>query len=300
MVKPKVIVLMATYNGIHWLPNQLKSILNQQGVDVALTVSDDQSSDATYDFLKRISTLDSRVRVLPNTKKFASAGMNFLRLLKDSDLSKVDFVAFSDQDDIWLDNKLCEVVDVIKLNEVDGYSGNVTAFWPDGTKELICKSQPQQKFDFMFESAGPGCSFVFTQKLAIELQRFLSSNQEACKGVALHDWFTYAFAKSRGYNWHIDKESYVMYRQHEQNVLGANSGFKAKLNRWNKMREGWYRNQVLLIGNLLGYDSQFPITALKRYNLWDRLILILNVRKLRRRFRDCCALAFFFMFPLNK
>jgi rhamnosyltransferase len=300
MVTPKVIVLMATYNGNVWLPTQLKSILNQKGVDVALIVSDDQSSDTTHDYLKKISELDDRVKVLPNIKKFGSAGMNFLRLLKDSDLSKVDYVAFSDQDDIWLENKLTKAINYIFENNVDGYSSNVTAFWSDGTKKLIFKSKPQQKYDYMFESAGPGCSFVFTQKLAIELQRFLSSNQEACKEVALHDWFTYAFAKSRGYNWHIDKESYVMYRQHEQNVLGANSGFKAKINRWNKMREGWYRDQVLILGNLLGYDSQFPITALKRYNLWDRLILILNVRKLRRRFRDCCALAIFFIFPLIK
>lgn len=300
MYIPKIAVLIATYNGIEWIAEQIESIRHQTNVNVSLYFSDDQSTDGTKEFIEELDNNKIELTLLSSEVKFGSAGSNFLRLLKDVNISNFDYIAFSDQDDIWLENKLCEAINVIKLNEVDGYSGNVTAFWPDGTKKLIYKSKPQQKYDYMFESAGPGCTFVFTQKLAIELQRFLSSNQDACKGVALHDWFTYAYARSHGYKWFINSDSHVMYRQHEENVLGANSGFKAKVSRWKKMREGWYLDQILLLGSLLGYEDKFPITALKRNGFYDRLALIANVRKLRRRLQDCFVLAIFFVLPLKK
>lgn len=297
---PNVVVLVATYNGLQWIAEQIESIQNQVGVNISLYFSDDQSTDGTKMFIEKLESDKVEVVLLPSKVKFGSAGANFLRLLKDVDMSKFDYVAFSDQDDIWLENKLSHAIDAIKLNGVDGYSGNVTAFWPNGNKKNIYKSQAQQNYDYMFESAGPGCSFVFTRKLAIELQRFLSLNQDECKGIALHDWFTYAYARSHMYKWFIDRESYVLYRQHEENVLGANSGLKAKIMRWKKMREGWYREQALLLGNLLGYDNKFPITALENYQLLARFRLIYNVRKLRRSFRDALVLALFFIMPSKK
>lgn len=297
---PNIAVLMATYNGIEWIAEQVESIQSQVGVNVSLYFSDDESTDGTKAFTEKFKSEEVEIVFLPSKVKFGSAGANFLRLLKDVDVSKFDYVAFSDQDDIWVDTKLCNAVNAIKHNEVDGYSGNVTAFWPNGMKKITHKSQQQQKYDYMFESAGPGCSFVFTRKLATELQHFLSSNQEGCKDIALHDWFVYAYARSRMYNWFIDHESYVFYRQHENNVLGVNAGFKAKVSRWKKMRKGWHRSQALLLGNLLGYENQFPISAFKNYSLWSRLSLIANVRKFRRSFRDALALGLFFMVPSKK
>ena len=297
---PNIAVLMAVYNGEEWLKAQLDSIFNQYGVNVHIYASDDLSNDGSYNFLTNLSKVDSRLTVLPHAGRFGSAGANFLRLLKDVDISKFDYVAFSDQDDIWLEKKLFRAFTIIKTKVVDGYSGNVTAYWTDGKHELICKSEPQQQYDYMFESAGPGCSFVFTQKLAVELQRFLTLNQGKCREVALHDWLTYAYARSRMYKWFIDSEPYVLYRQHQKNVLGANFGFKAKVMRWRKMREGWHRNQALILGDLLGYEKKFPITALQSYQFLARFRLILNVRKLRRSFRDAVALALFFMVTSKK
>lgn len=300
MDKPRIIVLMATYNGIVWLPDQIKSILSQDNVDITLLVSDDCSSDTTYKYLSNISTSDSRVTVLPNKVKFGSAGANFLGLLKDVDVSKFDYVALSDQDDIWAENKLRSAIDAIKLNLVEGYSSNVTAFWANGVNKLISKSQAQQKYDYMFESAGPGCTFVITKNLALNLQKLLSTNQNKFNGIALHDWFIYAYARSRGYRWVIDKESHMLYRQHDKNVVGANIGIKAKLYRWKKMRDGWHMKQAILIAEILGYSNNFPIRELSNYSFLDRLKLIANIRKLRRRLRDCFALTIFFLLPLKK
>ena len=298
--KPKIAVLLATFNGEVWLQEQLESIQNQSNVDVSIVVSDDCSFDNTLQGLKtEMNAIGKRLILLP-TQKLGSAAANFFRLLRDVDLSDVDYVALSDQDDIWLPNKLSHALEVTHVNQADAYSSNVIAFWPNGKKKIINKAQIQQDWDYMLESAGPGCTFVITKKLALALQDFLVKNKKACQSVDLHDWFIYAFARSKGYKWIIDDGSYMLYRQHADNVVGANVGLKAKLVRWRKLREGWLVQQALLIADILNYGNYLPMRQLRSPHVSDRLSLIINVKKLRRRWRDRMALILFLLLPLNK
>jgi len=296
--KPQIAVLLTTFNGEAYLNAQLKSIENQLDVEVLIVASDDGSSDHTPQLLNEALAVDRRITLLPSQKQ-GGAAANFFRLLRDADLTQVDYVALSDQDDIWLADKLSHAVQVIATNNLDAYSSNVMAFWTDGKQKLINKAQPQRQWDYMFESAGPGCTFVLTQKFALDLQQFLIANQQKCQPIALHDWYIYAFARSRGFKWFIDNESHMLYRQHESNVVGANVGVKAKLVRWEKLREGWLVKQTLLIADVLGYNDTWPIQRLKRYHIIDRLALIANVNKLRRRLRDRIALVLFLLLPLK-
>lgn len=296
--KPKVMVILATYNGIEWLEQQVESILKQLDVQIEIVVSDDSSSDGTLNYLVEKSR-SSSINILASNYQ-GSAGQNFLKLIRETNFKGIDYVAISDQDDIWKKNKIISAIKRVKFLSVDGYSGNVTAFWENGKQKLLNKAQPQQTLDYMFESSGPGCSFVLSKKLAMELQQFLLLNQAKCKDVALHDWFIYAFARSRGYKWTIDKESYISYRQHGKNVVGANIGIQAKKERWKKMREGWHRTQALLIANILGYGNDFPMVELERYSFFDRLTLMISFRSLRRRLRDALVLALYFMITPKK
>jgi rhamnosyltransferase len=297
---PKVAVCLAAFNGKQHIAEQLKSLLDQVDVEVTIYVSVDLSSDNTVALVKSFCKNDLRVVLLNESERYGSAAKNFFSLLRNSQFEAFDYVALSDQDDIWQEDKLSHAVQKIQQNKVDAYSSNVTAFWPNGKQKLINKSQTQQQFDYMFESAGPGCTFVITKRVALELQQFLITNQDKCQQVALHDWFIYAFARSKGFKWFIDSESYMLYRQHADNVVGANVGFKAKLVRWEKLREGWLIKQTLLIAGILGFTEAWPISKLKRYSFLDRLVLIVNVRKLRRRLRDRVALALFLLLPLRK
>jgi rhamnosyltransferase len=206
----------------------------------------------------------------------------------------------SDQDDIWQADKLSHSVRNILAKKVDAYSSNVIAFWPNGSQVLINKAQPQQRWDYMLESSGPGCTFVITKALAVVLQDFLVNNQVVCRPIVLHDWFIYALARSRGYRWLIDHEPHMFYRQHADNVVGANVGVEPKLARLKKLLEGWPVKQAILFAEILGYKNEWPIKKLIRYNYFDRLALIINVCKLRRRLLDRIALAFFLLLPLSK
>ena len=243
---------------------------------------------------------NEKITVLPKVKPSGSAAQNFFRLFRDTNFAGYDFIALSDQDDIWLPTKLSHAVHYIDTNNADAYSSNVTAFWANGHKKLINKAQPQRAFDYMFESAGPGCTFVLTQKLALELQGFLINHQQQCQHVALHDWFIYAYARSRGFKWVIDYESHMLYRQHHENVVGANVGLRALLMRFKKLRAGWLRAHALLIADILGYSDKLLMIKLKRNRLCDRVWLICHVADLRRRLLDRVALAFFLLISHKK
>ncbi|MDO9150503.1 MAG: glycosyltransferase [Methylotenera sp.] len=295
-----VVVTMAAYNGSQWIKAQTESILSQKNVNITLVVSVDLSSDITKKIVQDIALKNTKVVFLTDGERFGSASANFFRLIRDADLDAFDYIALSDQDDIWQADKLPHAINKIQENNIDAYSSNVTAFWPNGQQRLINKAQPQQQWDYMFESAGPGCTFVLTRKLGLEIQAFLIENQTQCQQVALHDWFIYAFARSRGFKWLIDHESHMLYRQHAVNVVGANVGIKAKIQRFKKLREGWLFEQALIIAEILGYTNMPPIQKIKRLSLLDRVWLIFNVSKLRRRLRDRIALAFFMMLFVKK
>lgn len=297
--KARVQVLLASYNGQNYIEEQLNSILNQSDIDVFIVISDDCSSDGTFNLLTRAANQNNRVVILPSIH-CGSAAENFFRLIRDADFSNIDFIALSDQDDIWQADKLLNAVQAIQKAHIDAYSSNVTAFWPNGKQRVINKAQPQQQWDYMLESAGPGCTFVLTKKLALEIQKFLIANQTSCQEVALHDWFIYAFARSRGFNWLIDQESRMLYRQHANNVVGANVGIKAKIQRFKKLREGWIFEQAMTTASILGYADMLAIQKVKRLSLLDRVWLIFNVKKFRRRLRDHLALVFLLLLPISK
>lgn len=296
---PRIAVCLASFNGEEHILEQLNSISNQTNVDVSIFVSDDCSEDNTYELLNNVARSNENI-VLLQRVKCGSAAKNFFRTIRDIDLTAFDYIALSDQDDIWQPDKLAHATQMIAANNVDVYSGNIVAFWPNGAEKLINKAQPQVRWDFMLESAGPGCTFVLSKKIAVDLQNFLIANANELTVVEMHDWFIYAFARSRGFKWYIDHESHMLYRQHANNVIGANVGFKANLARWGKLREGWLVDQALIIAKTLGYADAWPIKKLQRHHFLDRLALIANVNQLRRRLRDRIALLVFLLLPFKE
>jgi len=78
---------------------------------------------------------------------------------------------------------------------LDAYSSDVTAFWEDGREEVIVKSQPQTKYDYLFEAAGPGCTYVLTAFSLSQFKQFLLDNPKA-DDFKLHDWPIYAFYRT--------------------------------------------------------------------------------------------------------
>ncbi len=283
---PSVVICLAAFNGTRWLSDQLESILNQSGVALTVYVSVDISSDGTELWIDHAANKDSRIRVLPHGMHFGNAAGNFFRILRDINLSDFEYVGFSDQDDIWLPNKLSRAHEILSSTGADAYSSNVTGFWPDGRKVRVEKSQPQVKWDFLFEAAGPGCTYVMRKDLASAFQNTVRSHWNEVQNVGLHDWFAYAFAIANGYRWIIDDFSSMLYRQHENNQVGVNVGLRAFLHRADKVLSSWGLAQSALIARLVGLNEDPFVLRWACGSRLGLLYLALNAGQCRRRLRD--------------
>lgn len=287
----KVLVLLAVYNGRKWIDEQLNSIRAQENVKVDILASVDLSTDGSYEYIQKNHP---DVHLLPYGKRYGSAGKNFYRLLLDAQFNNYDYISFADQDDVWLADKLSHAIRVINEKQVDAYSGNVTAFWEDGRQQLIDKSQPQVEFDYFFEAAGPGCTYVFKTKLALKFQFFLKNTLES-QDVALHDWLLYAYARSNHYQWYIDSQSKMLYRQHANNEVGANESLKAACKRYHLVKNGWYKKEVVKLLSLFGDDNQLLKKNINKNRIFPKLSFMVNINKIRRRSRDRYAFLIFYI-----
>jgi rhamnosyltransferase len=255
-------------------------------------VSDDQSTDGTWEWLCERSKIGPHMKLLPRTERFGNAARNFYRLLSDVDFSAYDYIALSDQDDIWFEDKLAVILRQIRERRAAAASSNVIAMWPNGRKELIQKSQNQRRLDFLFESAGPGCTYVLAADCIANFKHFLAANRVQVEAVQFHDWMLYAWARSRGYPWHIEPSPTMYYRQHGKNEYGANIGWAAFRKRILQVRSGWYREQILQISRLIADGSSFTaecaatIRLVNGRSFASRITLAMKAPELRRNLTD--------------
>ncbi|MCT7580314.1 glycosyltransferase [Aliarcobacter butzleri] len=283
----RIAVLLASYNGTKYIKVQLDSILNQKEVDATIFVSDDLSTDGTLEYLQDIYKNEKRLVYLNSHDKFGGAAKNFFRLIKDVDFSNFDYISLADQDDIWYEDKLIRAIEMIEEKHLDAYSSNVLAFWEDGKEMIINKSNFQTKYDYLFEAAGPGCTYVLKKDLAIFLQKFICENWEDVNKIELHDWFIYAFARENNYKWHIDENLSMRYRQHTSNQVGANDGLKAKVKRLKKVFSSWYRSETKKIIKVLKIEDKYKISKyILNKTYLNNLLLLKDSFKFRRKFSE--------------
>lgn len=102
---PRVLVMMATYNGERYLREQIESILVQEDVNVTLRICDDCSTDATMQIANEYAASFSNVIVSKNTHN-VGVSENFMQMLYEDGAEHYDYYAFADQDDLWLPEKL--------------------------------------------------------------------------------------------------------------------------------------------------------------------------------------------------
>lgn len=294
-LQPKVAVLLAAYNGEKYIKAQIESILEQDEVYVHIFISIDSSTDRTLEICKAYQESSNRISILnEENKRFGSAGKNFFYLIGNANLEDYDFVALSDQDDLWLQDKLISAINELKKNNAKCYSSDVIAIWPKKNKKtIIKKSQPQRDFDFIFEAAGPGCTYVFSNNFIIEFKKFLKINLQEIEKIKLHDWLLYSYARQRNIKWIISNEPKIYYIQHGENLVGVNTGWTAAKKRIKQIFNGEWIEQVELIQKLTHATGN---KSLKFFNKDEKLIklkALLKVNSLRRSLKDRLALSIF-------
>jgi rhamnosyltransferase len=243
--KPRYAVLLAAKQGESWIEDQIKSILLQKNVKIDIYISIDKSKDRTELICKSYRKKYSNIKLIrKNNFLKSNSSKNFFWLIINVNYSTYDYVALADQDDIWFEDKLARANYCVKKHKVDGYSSNVTCLYPNDEKKKLTKCTIQTKYDFLFESAGAGCTYVCNAQKFEILKYFIKENFKIVSKLKNHDWFIYSFFRSRRFSWFIDKKPSMLYRQHSSNLMGANNNYKTMAKRLKMIFSGWYKNEV--------------------------------------------------------
>ena len=210
----KISIALCTYNGAHFLPDQLKSIAAQTRQPDELVVCDDCSSDNTMEILEQFSRAASfPVRLTRNDSNLGVVA-NFRKAIS---LCRSEFTALSDQDDIWLPEKLKHAEDELMKCEFPENALYCSRLqYVDANLNSLGFSGVPRNTGFLnavVENSATGCTVVFGAEIK---KRFLQASPEA---MIMHDWWLYLLAGTFG-KVIYDPIHSVLYRQHGNNVAG--------------------------------------------------------------------------------
>jgi len=228
MTKCKVSVALATYNGARYLQDQLDSIIHQKLKPDEIIVSDDHSTDATLDILEKYQSKGL-------IKFFSNPGKGVIANFKNavSNCNTENYVALSDQDDIWDADKL--EVSAAALSQIDdGHSPAIVfsdllvvnennevtnkSFF----KEIVGANPVNEKLvSLLFSNKVIGCTTMFNTSMR-------NSFEVMPAGVCMHDYWIALIAFTFGRHHYIDRPL-MRYRRHSNNVTDASSSVMYKI-----------------------------------------------------------------------
>ncbi|EPZ8358845.1 glycosyltransferase [Enterobacter hormaechei] len=220
----KVAVLLSTYNGMNYITEQLASLSNLfvDNYKIDIHIRDDGSSDDTVNLIKDYIKDKSNI-FLYEENNIGVIG-SFLRLVQNVD--GYDFYAFCDQDDHWDSLKLMAGVSKIQQAHLIVPMLYCSAYdYVDSDLNYIGRFVSQSDFsigNLLIENCAPGCTMLFNSSLRDKFNS--ASNLEVEKRIVMHDWLFLLLAAYYGQIIY-DRNSYLLYRQHANNVIGKKSGF---------------------------------------------------------------------------
>lgn len=232
---------MAVRDGARWLPDQLDSFCDQTHDDWSLTVGDDGSTDNSRDLISEFAYTHSgrSIRLLDGPRRGFQA--NFLDLLWQAP-DHANFVAFSDQDDVWHPEKLETAIEA--LNRVlEGrpalYCGSTVI--ADEALRLVGHSPRFARLpsfsNALVQSIAGGNTMVINKAAIRLLQRAYNPDVIPVS----HDWWVYQVVTGAGGSIFFDQTPLVTYRQHSENLVGSGKGLSGKLTRLRRLLAGEFR-----------------------------------------------------------
>lgn len=203
----EVTVLLSTYNGEKYLVEQLNSILHQENVEINIFARDDSSTDLTINILNKYNIRYYRGNNI-------GAKNSFFDLIKKVPLN-TEYYAFSDQDDIWLKDKLFIAIQKLEktINVPSVYFCERKLLIGDAEKNVTCCNESIKFPNVFFKSVAAGCTIVLNKKMMLLLKQYTPLY------AAMHDSWIIILASLFG-NVIYDKRPHILYRIHDNNVVG--------------------------------------------------------------------------------
>jgi len=252
MNHPKISVCMATYNGGEYLKQQIDSIFAQSNQDWQLLIRDDGSCDNTISIIEDyIARCPGRIKLITDKKRHLGASLNFGQLLEYTD---TEYIMFSDQDDIWLPNKIELTLNVMKATEQVCLDKPVLIHTDlrviDSDSNTIADSM--WSYQKLFPDIGNNLNKIMAQNVVTGSTMMINRKAKEVsipipREAIMHDWWIAINVAKYGKIAYVSTPS-ILYRQHSKNVIGAQKTqrinvfhFLKKLCRLRKLLSAHYR-----------------------------------------------------------
>lgn len=216
----KIQILMSTYNGGRYIRTQLDSIIAQNIGNKELLIRDDGSTDDTVTIIEEYQRKNLWIRYYK--EKNIGVQKSFFDLLKQAD-SNADYIAFADQDDEWLPDKLKRAVEILENRDHQIpllYCSNKIITDENLQPIDVTVASPVKKTSFgnaLVQNICTGCTAVINQSMVRMLQKNMPQDID---NIIMHDWWLYLTATCFGEVCY-DQNPYIKYRQHGSNTSGA-------------------------------------------------------------------------------
>jgi len=238
---PLVAILLCTYNGEKFLAEQLDSYEAQSYQNWILMVSDDGSTDATLQILQQYQAKWPHEKMTIRNGPQKGFCQNFLSLACDPEIA-ASYYAFSDQDDVWLPEKLAVALQTIVANQNIYvpfiYCGRTTyvtdELKPCGISPLFVF--PPSFRNALVQSIAGGNTMVFNLAAKLLIEKAGPLN------VPSHDWWLYQLISGAEGDVFYDPVPHLLYRQHDGALVGGNNSFSAKIERVMMLWQGRFQN----------------------------------------------------------
>ena len=218
----KVQILLATFNGEKYLPEQLDSILNQEYKSWELLIHDDGSIDNTISILNEYQkNYPKKIKLLIDQEIFSSASRNFFHLINNRS-RKANLYCLCDQDDIWHKSKLKKIIErydskedkkpTLIHSDLSLIDANCNLLEKSHNKLINYQKDFITKDTSLYYNPVQGCAMSINAALADKIID--------CKYMVMHDWWILLSAIYENSSVIYIKLPLVKYRQHSDNILG--------------------------------------------------------------------------------
>lgn len=233
-------ILMALHNGVVYLPAQFESLMAQSHTEWRLAARDDGSRDGTADLLDALARKAPAGRISCLRGERVGHAAAFLKLLAQQ-LDDPGWLAFADQDDVWLPGRLTNGLAL--LSGVEGpalTAARVLRVGADLSGPRVTGfPQPRPSLsNALVENIAPGNTILANPAAARLLVQAARRVLTLEKLPVAHDWWAYQMVTAGGGSVIFDPCPAVLYRQHAGNAIGANAGARAALARLRRVWTG--------------------------------------------------------------
>lgn len=253
-------ILLAAYNGSEYIQEQINSIIKQTYSNWELLVRDDGSMDNTVGIVSDYEKRDSRIKLVIGNN--LGSAKNFNELMKLSLNEK--YIMFSDQDDVWDENKIEITFQSMKQAENEYGKDTPILVYTDKTDvdcllNNIKKVHRKYKDGFVSTLAQCqiyGCTMMLNQEMLVH-------SYPVAEYAYTHDYWISLCAWTYGKVIHVYKST-MKYRQHNGNVTGGMDNYllTGKIKRWKKVN---IRDHLLITQNVKFCESLTDNQEAKTY-----------------------------------